>query len=228
MPPVEPGIIQVILIGDGCLVESTVVRMAQLNIFQAFVGGNETIPDDLDLGLVRDGLQIRVENRTLGIKGLAMAVRALGLWVEALRNFILGLGRNVALVPQDEHLMCEQGITENIKIRICWCSTVSYGKKQKKGGLRWEPYQEVTDFTGILLRLKIVIWKHSHKASINHSDLTTQILDIDIGDCRTKVYVRTLRDNEGFNLDLGAHFNKRKAKREKVCWVVRKFVVYGR
>lgn len=62
MPSVEPGEVQILLIRDSGGVECAMVRMAELNVLQSFILLNETISNDLHLGLVRDGLEIGVED----------------------------------------------------------------------------------------------------------------------------------------------------------------------
>ena len=95
VPPVEPGVAQVVLGGDGGLVEGPVVRVPQAEVLEALVGGDGAVADDLDLRLVRDRLEIRVQDGALGVERLAVAVRGLGGRVEALRQLVLRLGRGV-------------------------------------------------------------------------------------------------------------------------------------
>jgi len=81
-----------------------VVRVLELDILKAFIGGNETIADDLNLRLVRDGLEIWVENATLCVEGLAMTV-ACSFGIEALGKLELSLWGDVALVFEDYDLV---------------------------------------------------------------------------------------------------------------------------
>lgn len=62
VPSVEPSEIQVLLGRDGGSVERSVMRMSQLEILQALVLIHEAIADDLDLRLVRNSLEIRMQD----------------------------------------------------------------------------------------------------------------------------------------------------------------------
>lgn len=101
MPPVEPGVVQVILIRDGGLMKGPVVRVAEPDVLETLVLGHEAVADDLNLRLVGDRLEVRVQDGALGIEGLAVAVGALGGRVEALGELVLGLGGGVGLVLDD-------------------------------------------------------------------------------------------------------------------------------
>ena len=74
--PVEPGVVEILFLGDGLLVEFVVVRVDQFGVLQTFILRNEAITDDLNLRLVRDGLEIGVEDTAFCVEGLAVAVAA--------------------------------------------------------------------------------------------------------------------------------------------------------
>lgn len=74
VPSVEAGVVEVLLIGDRGRMESAVVRVAKLDVLQTLVFFHEAVSDDLDLGLMRNGLEVRVQNRALGIQSLAVTV----------------------------------------------------------------------------------------------------------------------------------------------------------
>ena len=65
MPPVEPGVVAVIFGTDSLLVESLVVRVLERNVFQSLERCNGPVSDDLNLRLVGNRLQIRVQDGTL-------------------------------------------------------------------------------------------------------------------------------------------------------------------
>lgn len=62
MPSEETGCGQVVCFGDGVLVKFVVVRVLEGDVLQAFVFFIKSIADDLDLGLMRNGLEIRVKD----------------------------------------------------------------------------------------------------------------------------------------------------------------------
>lgn len=149
MPSVETGEEGVFVLRDGGGVEGPVVRVAKLDVGQAFVGRDEAVADDLDLRLVGDGLEVRVEDGAFGVEGLAVAVGGGGGWVEALGDGVLGFGGDVPLVPDEDHLVPEEGVTDHFEIGIC-------GEKGQSRLCSWDAAdgkglpEEVTDFTGIL------------------------------------------------------------------------------
>ena len=90
VPAVEARVGEVVFRGDGVLVEFLVVRVHELDVGEALVRGDEAVADDLDFGLVGDGLQIRVQDAAFGVEGLAVAV-ADGGGIKAMGQFVLGL-----------------------------------------------------------------------------------------------------------------------------------------
>lgn len=119
MPAIEPRVAEVIFVRDARGVEGTVVRVAQADVREALVVAlDEAVADDLDLGLVGDGLEVWVEDGALGIEGLAVAVGALGERVEALREFVLGAGRDVVLRGDDDDLVGEDGGAKDGEVGI--------------------------------------------------------------------------------------------------------------
>jgi len=74
VPAVKAGAVEVVGKRDGGGVEGFVVRVAELDAFEAFIRRNEAVAYDLDLGLVGDGSEIRMEDGPLGVEGLAVTV----------------------------------------------------------------------------------------------------------------------------------------------------------
>ena len=103
MPAVEAGVCKVILFGDGVFVKGLVMGMDQGDVLETFVRRDEPVPIDLHLGLVRDCLQVWMEDAAFSIEGFAMAV-SLGGGVEALRELILGLGGYTSLAFEDDYM----------------------------------------------------------------------------------------------------------------------------
>jgi hypothetical protein len=62
VPSVEPGEVQILLIRDSGGMERAMVRMSELDVLQSFILLNEAVSNDLDLGLMRNGLEIRMED----------------------------------------------------------------------------------------------------------------------------------------------------------------------
>jgi hypothetical protein len=88
VPSIEAGEVQIILLGDDALVEGLVVRVLELDVLEALILGHETVADDLYLRLVRDGLQVRVQDTALSIQRLAMPIAG-SLRIEALSELEL-------------------------------------------------------------------------------------------------------------------------------------------
>ena len=117
VPAVEAGVVKILLVGDDRGVESTVVGVAKLDVLEALILGDEAVANDLDLRLVRDGLQVGVQNGLLGIECLAVAVRVAGR-IKALGELELLLRRDVTLVGEDEDLVLEQGVADGVKVGV--------------------------------------------------------------------------------------------------------------
>jgi len=100
VPAVEAREGQVVLGRDARGVERCVVRVAERDVGQALVFGNEAVADDLDLRLVRDCLEVGVQDGAFGVQGLAMAVTSC-CWVEEVCEVELGGRRDVALVLEE-------------------------------------------------------------------------------------------------------------------------------
>lgn len=98
--------------------ERAMMRMTQTEILQTLIRWDEAVADDLNLGLVRDGLEVRMQDGALRVDGLAVAVRGGSGRVEALRELVLRLGRRVGLVLYDEDLVGEEGVMEDSKVGI--------------------------------------------------------------------------------------------------------------
>ena len=74
MPAVEAGEIPVFALRDAGFVEGFVVWVVEADVGQAFVGLDGAVADDLDLGLVGDCFEVRVEDGFFGVESLAVAV----------------------------------------------------------------------------------------------------------------------------------------------------------
>lgn len=119
MPPVEPRKIQIILLGNDTVMEGPMVGMTELDVGQTFIGRYKTITDDLNLRLVRNGLQIRMEDAGLrvGRRG-TMAVGGCGGGIEALGKLILSVGGGMSLVLQDEDLVSVESFLKDGEVGI--------------------------------------------------------------------------------------------------------------
>ena len=126
MPPVEAGVGEVLLGGDGGGVEGAVVRVAELDVGQPFVGRDEAVADYLDLRLVGDGLEIGVEDGFGSDRGfaaiVAVAVERRGERVETLGELVLRARGDVGLGLDDEDLVGEEGAAEDGKVGVCLSS----------------------------------------------------------------------------------------------------------
>jgi hypothetical protein len=65
VPPVEPSVVAVIFGTNSLLVESLVVRVLERDVLQSLERCNGPVSDDLNLRLVGNRLQIRVQDGTL-------------------------------------------------------------------------------------------------------------------------------------------------------------------
>jgi len=117
MPPVETCEVEIILCRNDRLVESLVVWMLELDVLQSFVLWHEAVADDLHLWLVRNGLEIWVQDAPLRIECLAMAV-ARSFGIEALGEFELSLWRYMSLVLKYHDLVAEERVTDHIEFSI--------------------------------------------------------------------------------------------------------------
>lgn len=104
MPSVEAGEVEIFLFRNDILVESLVVRVLQSKVLQALVFLVLSIANDLNLGLMRNGLQIWMKHGTLCIQGFAVAISG-GLWVELLGKQILCLWSQSVLVLENNDLV---------------------------------------------------------------------------------------------------------------------------
>lgn len=84
--------------------EGLVVRMLERDVLQAFEFSNVTVTNDLDLRLVRDGLEIRVQNGAFGVEGLAVAIAG-RRWVKEAGDFVLGFWCEGLLVLEEDDLV---------------------------------------------------------------------------------------------------------------------------
>ena len=101
MPAIEARMSQIVFFGDWVLVESLVVRVLELDVCKSLVLRNKAIADDLDLRLVRDSLEVGVQDTVFGVERLAMTVAA-RCWVKSLRQLILSLGCATGLIFEND------------------------------------------------------------------------------------------------------------------------------
>lgn len=106
---------EVIGFWDYGLVECLVVWVLELDVFEAFVRLDEAVANDLDLWLMWNGLEVRMEDAFLSIQSLSVTIRC-GLWVEFVRQSELGLGRYMRLVLEDNYLVSEESISDNFEV----------------------------------------------------------------------------------------------------------------
>ena len=78
VPAVEARVGEVVLGGNGVLVEFLVVGVHEGDVGEAFVLGYVAVADDLHFGLVGDGFKVWVQDAAFGVKGLAVAVANCG------------------------------------------------------------------------------------------------------------------------------------------------------
>lgn len=62
MPSVEPRVLAIILVADDVLMERAMVWMLQRDVLETFKFGHRSVPNDLDLLLVWDGLKIWMQD----------------------------------------------------------------------------------------------------------------------------------------------------------------------
>lgn len=105
MPPVEAGEVQVVLLWDDGGVERLVVWVPQLDVLQPFILFYEAVSNDLDLRLVRDRLEVWMQDGSFRVERLAVTVRGRRLGIEPLRNLVLRPGGCVMLCLEDEDLV---------------------------------------------------------------------------------------------------------------------------
>ncbi len=74
MPTVETCKVEVLVLWNDSLMERAVMRMLERDVLQALVLWDEAVANYLHLRLVRDCLEIRMQNRSFCIEGLPMAV----------------------------------------------------------------------------------------------------------------------------------------------------------
>jgi len=81
------------------------VWVLQGNVAKSLIG-DDTVADDLDLWLMRDCLQIRVEDGSLSVERLAMSVGVCS-GIEALCDVELSFWGHMRLILEDKNLMVE-------------------------------------------------------------------------------------------------------------------------
>ena len=131
MPAVESGKVMIVLLRDRVSMKGPVVRMFQLDVHQAFVRVNQPVSNDLDLWLVRNGLQVWVEDAPFAVLGFSMAVGGGGR-VEALGEGVLGFGGEVELVFDDEDEVFVERVVEGVergvyRVLLAYSLHVVYG-----------------------------------------------------------------------------------------------------
>ena len=104
VPSEEAREVGVFGLGDGVFVEFSMMRVHELDVVQAFVFREEAMAEDLDLGLMRDGFQIRVEHTAFCVESFAVAVGA-RIRIKSSGYLELGFGRESSLVLDDYHVL---------------------------------------------------------------------------------------------------------------------------
>ena len=117
MPAVEVGVGEVILGGDGVLMERAVVRMVQRQSLQALELGDRAMADDLDLRLRGDGSEVPMEDAALVDSRCSMAVDA-GVGIEPPRQLELCFRRQPLLALDQDHLVCVDGLSERLEAGV--------------------------------------------------------------------------------------------------------------
>ena len=92
VPAVEARVGEIVLGGNGVLVEFLVVGVHEGDVGKAFVLGDVAVADDLDFRLVGDGFEVWMQDAALGVESLAVAVAG-GGGVKAVGQFVLGFWR---------------------------------------------------------------------------------------------------------------------------------------
>jgi hypothetical protein len=105
---------------DAGGVEGRMVRVAQRDVGQTFVFGNEAVADDLDLRLMRDCLEVGMQDGTLGVQSLAMAVAGRSR-VEEVGEAELGSRGDVALALEEQDLVREEGSADRLEVGAWSC-----------------------------------------------------------------------------------------------------------
>ena len=89
VPAVEARVGEVVLWGNGVLVEFLVVGVYEGDVGEAFILGDVAVANDLDFRLVGNGFEVWVQDAAFGVECLAMAVAG-GRGVKAMGKFVLG------------------------------------------------------------------------------------------------------------------------------------------
>lgn len=101
MPAIEARMSQIVFFRDRVLVKRLMVRVLELNVFESLILRNKAVADDLDLRLMRDRLEVRVQDTFFGVERLAVTVAAC-CRVKSLRQLILSLGRAISLIFEND------------------------------------------------------------------------------------------------------------------------------
>lgn len=115
VPAVKARYVSVVLVRDRVGVEGFVVRVLERDILQPLKLVHVPVPDHLDLRLVRNSLQIRVQDGLFGVESFAVAVAGYG-WVEHAREFILGFGREVLLAFEQQDLVGVESAPDGVEV----------------------------------------------------------------------------------------------------------------
>lgn len=78
------------------------------------------VADDLNLRLMRDGFEVRVQHAAFGVEGFPMAV-VIRLWVEAFGEFELRLGCQAVLVLEHDDLVLVEDCLELVEVGVWKC-----------------------------------------------------------------------------------------------------------
>ncbi|KAH9845069.1 hypothetical protein Tdes44962_MAKER06928, partial [Teratosphaeria destructans] len=116
VPPVEAGIVPVVLLGDGGLVERLVMRVSEPDVREAFEVGHGAVPDDLDLRLMGDGLEVGMQDALRRVQRLPVSV-GLDRRVEEPRQFVLRPRAEVLLAFEDHDLVLVECLADDLEVR---------------------------------------------------------------------------------------------------------------
>jgi len=115
VPSVESSRCQILHIRNSFLVKLLVVWVDKCDVLQSLVLLVKPIPNDLNLWLMRNRLEVGMEDGSLSIESLAVAV-AVGGGVESLGEFVLSFGGETLLVLQDDDVRIVQGVADDLEV----------------------------------------------------------------------------------------------------------------
>ena len=115
--------------------KSPMVRVPKPNVLETLVFVYETVANDLNLRLMRDRLQVRMQDGAFRIQSLSVAVRAASLGVKPLGNLELCFWGRMSLVLKHKNLMLKKRISYKTKVVISKLSAWAHFGWQPKEGV---------------------------------------------------------------------------------------------